>query len=116
MLYVLLCLLPLEALPLVNSHRLLGGALSTPGAREVKPGARGHELQERKPVNQQLQIKKGMQGKRLTKLGQKLTENASTAFLAAMMVPAITSPATRFVTALASSTSVLSQVGALTSV
>jgi len=57
-----------------------------------------------------------MQGKRLTKLGQKLTENASTAFLAAMMVPAITSPATRFVTALASSTSVLSQVGALTSV
>jgi len=36
-----------------------------------------------------------MQGKRLTKLGQKLTENASTAFLAAKMVPKITSPATR---------------------
>ena len=57
-----------------------------------------------------------MQGKRLTKLGQNLTENASMVFLAAMMVPEITSPATRFVTALASSTSVLSQVGALTSV
>ena len=49
-----------------------------------------------------------MQGKRLTKLGQNLTENASMVFLAAMMVTEITSPATRFVTALASSTSVLS--------
>ena len=57
-----------------------------------------------------------MQGKRLTKLGQNLTENASMAFLAAMMVPEITSLATCFVTALVSSTSVLSQVGSLTSV
>ena len=57
-----------------------------------------------------------MQGKRLTKLGQKLTENASMTFLAAIMVLEITSPATYFVTTLASSTSVLSQVGSSTSV
>ena len=57
-----------------------------------------------------------MQGKRLTRLGQKLTENASMTFLAAIMVLEITSPATYFVTTLASSTSVLSQVGSSTSV